>query len=200
MDMLALVIVAKDEDALRTIAHAVQAEGMETVTSRSLAELPAILREAPTSGILLDLVTSAKSTAQEKLETNDLLQLYPYAKVKVMGNDVRMLGHSRSLQQFIKDCRAFPARTIRRSKRQIQYISAFLSADDRFSAVEKTVTLNFSDEGCFAYSANDWEIGDRVWMRFMENDCIVRGTVRWRQPWGNNKRLPGIGVQFDFEP
>lgn len=198
--MPVLVIVAKNEYSLRTIASAVQAEGMTTFTSRSLAELPAILRESPISGILLDLVTSAKSTAQEKQETNDLLQLYPYAKVKVMEAGVRMLGDSRSLQQFIADCRVFPARTIRKAKRQIQYISALLSADDGFSAAEKTVTLNISDEGSFVYSANDWKVGDRVWMRFTENDCIVRGTVRWLQPWGNNKRLPGIGIKFDFKP
>jgi hypothetical protein len=194
-----LVIVAKSEDTLKTIEAAVQAEGVNTFTSRSLAELPAIFREVPTSGILLDLVTSAKSSAQEKLETNDLLQLFPNAKVKVIGNDVRILGESRSLQQFVQDCRLFKARTIRKSKRQTQYIGVSLSTDGEFSAVEKTVTFNFSDEGCFVYSANDWKIGDCAWMRFIENDCIVRGTVCWLQPWGNNKKLPGIGIKFDFE-
>ena len=195
---MTLVIVAKNEDTLEKIVDTIQAEGVETITSRSLAELPAILREVPTSGLLLDLVTSAKSTAQEKLETNDLLQLYPHAKVKVVGTDVRILGDSRSLQQFIQDCRSFTPRIIRRSKRLTQYIGAFLSSDSEFSAVEKTVTFNFSDEGCFVYSAAEWKVGDRVWLRFIENECVVPGTVRWFQPWGNNKKLPGIGIKFDF--
>lgn len=195
---MTLVIVAKNEDTLDKIVDTIQAEGVETITARSLAELPAILREVPTSGLLLDLVTSAKSTAQEKLETNDLLQLYPHAKVKVVGTDVRILGDSRSLRQFIQDCRSFTPRIIRRSKRLTQYIGAFLSSDSEFSVAEKTVTFNFSDEGCFVYSAADWKVGDRVWLRFIENECVVPGTVRWLQPWGNNKKLPGIGIKFDF--
>jgi len=198
--MLALVIVAKNEDALSKIVESIQSEGVETITSRSLSELPAILKETPASGVLLDLVTSAKSTAQEKLDTNDLLQLYPHAKVKVVGTEVRILGDSGSIQQFIHDCRSFTPRIIRRSKRLTQYIGAFLSSNSEFSAAEKTVTFNFSDEGCFIYSAADWKAGDRVWLRFIENDCVVSGTVCWLQPWGNNKKLPGIGIKFDFEP
>ena len=198
--MLTLVIVAKSEDALTKITAAVQADGVNTVTSRSLAELPAILKEIPISGLLLDLVTSAKSTAQEKLDTNDLLQLYPHAKVKVVGSEVRILGDSRSLEQFIEDCRSFTPRIVRRSKRLPQYIGAFLSDDGEFSTPEKAVTFNVSDEGCFVYSAGDWKVGDPVWLRFIENECVVRGSVCWLQPWGNNKKLPGVGIKFDFDP
>lgn len=197
---MTLVIVAKNEDALNSVMAAIQAEDVETIAVRSLAELPAILIEVPISGLLLELVTSAKSTAKEKLETNDLLQLYPHAKVKVVGTEVRMLGDGRSVQQFIQDCRSFTPRVIRKAKRHTQYIGVFLSGDSEFSAAEKTVTFNFSDEGCFVYSARDWAVGERVWVRFIENDCVVRGSVRWFQPWGNNKKLPGIGIKFDFEP
>ena len=200
MPMLVLVIVAKNEEVLDKIVDTVRAEGVATLTARSFAELPAILKEFPASGLLLDLVTSAKSTAQEKLETNDLLQLYPHAKVRVVGNEVRILGDNRTLQEFIQDCRSFTPRIIRRGKRLIQHIAVFLSSDSAFSAPEKTVTLNVSDEGCFLYSAGAWNVGDPVWLRFTENDCVVRGTVRWQQPWGNNKKLPGIGIKFDFEP
>ena len=197
--MLALVIVAKNEDTLKKIAETVQAEDVRAITTRSLAELPEILREVPISGLLLDLVTSTKSTAQEKLDTNDLLQLYPHAKFKVVGTEVRILGESNSLQQFIRDCRSFTPRIIRRSKRFTQHIGALLSRDSTFSAAEKTVTINFSNGGCFMYSAGDWQVGERIWLRFIENDCVVQGTVRWIQPWGNNKKLPGIGIEFDFE-
>lgn len=197
--MLAIVIVAKNEDALKTIMETVQAEGVNAIASHSLADLPAILKGVATSGVLLDLVTSAKSTAQEKLETNDLLQLFPHAKIKIVGSDVRILGDSRSLQQFIYDCRSFTPRVIRKNKRLTQHISAFLSADSQFTSAEKTVIFNFSDDGCFIYCTGDWKVGANVWLRFIENDCVVQGVVRWQQPWGNNKKLPGIGVEFDFE-
>lgn len=197
--MLALVIVVKNEDALARIVDTVRTDGVKTITTRSLAELPEILKEVPTNGLLLDLVTSAKSTAREKQDTNDLLQLYPHAKVKVVGDEVRILGDSRSLPQFIEDCRSFAPRVVRRSKRHTQYIGAFLSGDSAFSTPEKTVTFNFSDEGCFVYSSGDWQVGDPVWLRFIENDTVLRGSVRWLQPWGNNKRLPGIGIKFDFD-
>ena len=198
--MPTLLIVAKNDDTLNRIVDAIQAEGVKTITAHSLAELPDILKEIPTSGLLLDLVTSTKATAQEKLDTNDLLQLYPHAKVKVVGSEVRILGDSRSLQEFIQDCRSFTPRVIRRSKRFTQYIGAFLSRDSDFSSAEKTVTFNFSEGGCFMYSTGDWKVDDPVWLRFIENECVIRGTVRWHQPWGNNKKLPGIGIKFDLDP
>lgn len=198
--MPTFAVVAKNEAARKTLADALQAAGVDAIALNSMAELPALLKEVPVSGILLDLVTSAKATAQEKRETNDLIQLYPHVKTKVIGDEVKILGNGSSLLEFIRDSRSFTPRVVRKREREVRFIGFLISTDSEFSDAEKTVTLNISDDGCFVYSAREWKEGDRVWLRFSENDCVVQGVVCWWQPWGNNKRIPGIGIRFDYNP
>jgi hypothetical protein len=191
-----IIVVAKNEETRKTLAEALQAEGVETIELKSLLELPAILREVPTSGILLDLITSTKSTAQEKHETNDLVQLYPHAKVKVIEGAIKIIGVNRTLKQFVRDCLSFKARVIRKCDRPIRYAGVYLSANSEFEDAEKAVTLNITDEGCFVYSANEWRVDDPVWLQFKDSGQIEQGIVRWIQPWGNNKKMPGIGISI----
>ena len=191
------VVVALIEDARKIVSVALEAGGNEVIELASLAELPAILKEVPVSGILLELITSTKATAQEKQDTFDLIQLYPHAKFRVSGKEMVILGKGMSLESFVQDCRSFKPRTIRKSPRKIRHIAFLLSADSGFSDAEKVVSLNISDGGCFLYSTREWSEGDRVWMRFIDNDVVISGIVRWWQPWGNNRMMPGIGVKLD---
>jgi Tfp pilus assembly protein PilZ len=193
------VVVALIDETRIAIAASLEALGMEVRLLASLGELQATLQEIPVSGILLDLITSTKSSTLDKQSTHDLIQLYPNARFKIVGNDVLILGKEQSLERFVSDCRHFRPRTIRKSPRKIRHIAFFLSADDTFVDAEKVVTLNISDGGCFVYSTREWNIGDRVCLRFIDNDVVILGTVRWWQPWGNNKMIPGIGVRLDAE-
>lgn len=197
--MTNVVVVAKNEKTRRSIVKIVESEGGSAIAVASLAELLSILEETPVSGIILDLITSTKASAQEKLETNEPVQLYPNVKVKVAEDKVNTLGKGMSLGQFVRDCQAFKPRTIRKSIRRDRHIAFFLSRDDSFREIEKAVTLNISDGGCFICSTGDWQVGDRVWLRFIDNECVMSGVVVWWQPWGNNKKMPGIGIRFDFD-
>ncbi|HXE94856.1 MAG TPA: PilZ domain-containing protein [Dongiaceae bacterium] len=195
--MTMVVVIANNEKKRKAIIKALENEGGSSIELSSLAELQAILKEVPVCGIILDLITSTKATAQEKLETNSLIQLYPNLKVKVIEDNLITLGNGMSMRKFVQDCQAFKPRTIRKSIRRDRHIAFLLSADSKFTVAEKVVTLNISDDGCFIYSTNDWRVGDRVWLHFIDNECVMSGIVCWWQPWGNNKKMPGIGIRFD---
>jgi len=197
--MMMFVVVALIDDTRTAIAASLEAMGMEVRLLASMGELQAALQEIPVSGILLDLITATKASAQEKEITNDLIQLYPHARFKIIGDDILILGKEKSLERFVNDCRLFKPRTIRKSPRKIRHIAFYLSPDESFADAEKVVTLNISEGGCFVYSTREWSVGDRVWLRFIDNDVVICGTVRWWQPWGNNKMIPGIGVKLDGE-
>lgn len=197
--MMMFVAVALIEDTRNAIAASLEALGMKVTLLASLGELQATLQEIPVSGILLDLITSTKASSLDKQATHELIQLYPQARFKIVGNDVLILGKEQSLERFVNDCRQFKPRIIRKSPRKIRHIAFLLSADDSFDDAEKVVTLNISDGGCFVYSTREWNVGDRVWLRFIDNDIEIRGTVRWWQPWGNNKMIPGIGIKLDAD-
>jgi len=197
--MMMFVVIALIDETRKVISDLLEALGMKVTLLASLGELQATLQEIPVSGILLDLITTTKASSLDKQSTHELIQLYPQVRFKIVGNDVLILGKEQSLERFVYDCRLFKPRTIRKSPRKIRHIAFILSADGTFDDAEKVVTLNISDGGCFVYSTREWNVGDRIWLRFVDNDAVIRGTVRWWQPWGNNKMIPGIGVKLDAE-
>jgi Tfp pilus assembly protein PilZ len=194
--MLTLVVIAKGEPARAVVARAVEAGGGTAIALSSLAELPAVLRETPVSGILLEMVTSARASAAEKQETNDLIQLYAYAKFKVVNSEIKMLGRNMTLEDFLQQCLSIRPRMIRKSPRVVIHAGVYISKSSDFSQFEKSVTLNISNDGCFVYSACQWQVGERVWLLFKDQEHVMSGEVRWRHPWGKNNRMPGIGIRF----
>ncbi|HUK30910.1 MAG TPA: PilZ domain-containing protein [Candidatus Acidoferrum sp.] len=165
----------------------------------SLGELPATLTKLPASGILLEVAASIKATQHDKEATHHLMELYPFAKFKLVGKEVMIFGKARSLGEFVHQCARFKPRTIRRETRETKHFAVYLSAEDTFEDAEQSVTINISQSGCFVYSIRQWSVGDRVWLRFLGNDFAICGTVFSWQPWGNNKLIPGIGIKLDVE-
>jgi len=191
------VVIANSEEKQKTALSAIQSTGHDAMALSNFSELPELLKTIPFSGILIDLITSTKASSAEKESTNDLIQLYPHVKVKIIDDTVLILGGGLSLEQFVQNCNNFKPRTIRKSERRIRHIPFLLSEESEFIQPEKTVTLNIADGGCFIYSTGEWTIGARVWLRFIDNDKVMTAIVRWWQPWGNSKKMPGIGLIFD---
>jgi len=193
---MTLVVVVNSEEKQKTIAASIVFAEHNLTVLTSLSELPEFLKTVPVSGILIDLITSTKASTAEKEATNDIIQLFPHIKIKIVNSEILVLGGI-TLKQFIHNCTTFTPRTIRKSERKVRHIAFLLSANSEFTCPEKVVTLNISDGGCFIYSTAEWRVGDRVWLRFIDNDKVMTATVRWWQPWGNNKKMPGIGILFD---
>jgi len=192
-----IVVVARDEGIQKIIASALETEGSGVTMLSTLGALPDVLKEIPVSGILIELITSTRSSAQEKKDTNDVIQFFPNARFKFVDNDMRVLGHGMTLEKFVSDCRLAKPRTLRKSERKIRHIAMLLSADGEFANAEKTVTIDVSDGGCFVFSTGEWGVGDRVWLRLLDNDCVLTGKVCSWQQWGNNRKMPGIGVELE---
>jgi len=194
-----IVVVARDAETRNALETALRAEGSSVISLATLGELPEVLRCTPVNGILIELITSTKSTAVEKQATNDMIQLYANARFKFVENEVRILGHGVTLEQFVCDCRQLKPRTVRGSNRKVRHIALYLSADEAFTAAEKTVTMDVSDEGCFVFSSAEWCVGDSVWLRLRDNNALLVGRVCSWQPWGNNKKMPGIGIHLEVD-
>jgi hypothetical protein len=153
------------------------------------------LATTPVTGILLELSASIAATANEKKTSLELMDLFPSAKFRFLDGQVLIVGMT--LEEFIEVCREFKPRILRKSERKNMYFALYLSDDKTFMHEEKTVTINVSTEGYFIFSVREWQVGNRVWMRFLDDDAILAGTVRSLHPWGNNKFLPGIGIKLD---
>lgn len=193
--MKTCVVVALDEKTRDFIAASLKALNMEAVLLASLGELRSALETSSVCGILLELATAITASTRDKEDTPELLELYPFAKFRLLNNEVRILGDS--LPGFVDKCRQFKPRPIRRAIREVSYLAVYLSADETFEDAEKVVTANISPGGCFVYSSRIWGVGDRVCLKFLGGEAVVCGTVCSSRPWGNNKLLPGIGIRFE---
>jgi len=194
------VVIASDADVRSVIEAGLKHLGLDTRGISSLGELPAIVRDVPVGGILLELVTSLKSSAEEKEEAKEVLHLYPFARFRLVGDQINILGDGNSIEDFAARCRQAMPRVIRREARECRYLAVYLSADDGFEDAEKTVTINVSKGGCFVYSNREWRIGNCVWLRFLGQESAVSGTVRFWREWGNDEGIPGVGVKYDSAP
>ena len=199
MEMMMCVVVAPSPDARNCIGSLLQARGMEVTLLASLEELPAILKTIPVCGILLEAMPSISSPRKGTESIHELVDLYPFATFRLAGKKVLVLGKAESLEEFVEQCRRFTPRVVRREARTIMHLAIHLSADNTFKDAEQTVTINVSNIGCFVYSIRKWTIGNRVWLRLLGDDLAISGTVCSWQPWGNNKLLPGIGIELDEE-
>ena len=192
------VVVALSEDVRNIVAAGLKSLGVEATLLASPEELPATLAKIPACGILLELITSIKSSPQAKKALQQLAEFYPFGRFKLAGNEVLILGKE-SLESFVHDCQQFNPRTLRKDTRHSAYLAVHLCADGKFENAENVVTTNVSDRGCFVYSIREWSAGNRIWLRFLGDDADICGTVCSWRPWGNNKTTPGIGIKLDVE-
>lgn len=157
-----------------------------------------IVRDVPIGGILLELMTSIQSSPEEKEASNEFARVYPFARFRLVGRDIRILGEGNSLEAFAQRCRNFNPRTLRRDIRISRHLAVYLSRDPGFEDSEKAVTINVSEGGCFVYTSREWKIGDYVWLRLPAEEITIAATVCFWRAWGH-KGTPGIGVRFNVE-
>ena len=192
------VVVARKEEVRTFVAASLQSMGMDALLLASLGDLTQALKDNSVNGILLELTTMVTASPHDKQASQEVIEFFPNSKFKVADNAVRLL--SQSFEGFVADCLRFKARPIRRLVRKERVLAVYLSTDPSFEHAEKTVTVNLAPIGCFIYSPKNWKIGDRVWMRFPENEIVMSGIIRTWHAWGNNRLIPGIGIELDGMP
>ena len=195
MDMRTCVVVSLSEATRGFIAASLESMGMGSVPLASLGELPAVLDVTPACGILLELSTALTALPQHKKAVQELLEHYPLSKFRFAGGQVLIVGEN--LNGFVGRCLQFKPRVTRKAARKDRYLAVCLSANESFEDDERVVTFNVSDGGYFVFSAREWTVGDRVWLRFFGDEATICGTVRSYRPWGNDKFFPGIGIKIE---
>jgi hypothetical protein len=204
-----VLLVVKEGKAREKYLREVKPYGVNVDVVSSVGEICTQLTETPYNGIMVDLETKMKASADEKKLVNELQSLFPLLQLKrdSATGIVRSLyigqfvGGNGTLEDFLKEeCRAFTPRTIRASMRKPINFNVILSPHPDLSRrrVEKSVTLNVSQGGCYLYSVRKWKVNETAWFVFKELDDLtpIQADVRWGVQWGKSMKVPGIGVQF----
>jgi hypothetical protein len=188
-------------DALRGLA---QVDSADTV-----GDFLGLLRQRPYHGLLIDIPTQIKSPGKERDELGAVLGRFPTARLNWRPEagqvSVLVLGASTAgdytLVDFIENqCRHFSNSPVRSASRIDLHLNLLLYREfpSQTSQAERTVTLDISWGGCFILTGGDWPLGSQAWVVLTElpDWHPIQVVVRWAQPWGQARRLPGIGCQF----
>jgi hypothetical protein len=168
-----------------------------------------LLHQRAYHGLLIDIPTQIKSPGKERDELAVILGRFPTARLNWRPDtgqlSVLVLAASTTgdytLGDFIENqCRHFRNTPIRSQSRMDLNLNLLLFREppnDQAQA-ERTVTLDISWGGCFILTGGDWPLGSKAWVMLQELPAWqpIEVEVRWAQPWGQARRLPGIGVEF----
>ena len=203
-----VILISREGDAKQTYLNAIKTLEADVDTVSSFGELHRALIQTPYNGVMIDLVTKIRAKKAEKELFHQILELFPVVQLNLeeKSGEIRTLYFGQSvgggtLEEFVhRECQSFFPRTIRSSLRKRIHFNVTISKNDDFSGIEieKSVTIDVSEGGCFIYTINEWERQQEVWLRIKElsDGAPILGEVRWRIPWGKTMKLPGIGVQF----
>lgn len=200
-----VAIISRAADSLQAYGSEADRLGINAARFSSFRELHDLMTEVPFNGVLIDVPTRMMAPKNERPLINEILEMYP---VIHMGwerdtETIQTLNHGsiKGLEEFIEQkCRGFAARTLRSQMRKKAHLNILLNSrqDLRFEQVEKTVTMDISTGGCFIFSGENWENCSSAYLIAKElNDRTpIEGEVRWHLGWGNQMRIPGIGILF----
>jgi Tfp pilus assembly protein PilZ len=204
-----VILVCGEGVERQAYLSAIEALGVQIDTVSSLEELHKAVLRTPYHGVMIDLKTKIRAAKVEKILIHDILEkVFPVIQLKLENKTSRIqtlyFGQAKgdgTLEDFIlKECRSVEPRSIRLSLRKNINFNIILSKNDNYSKdnIEKSVTIDVSEGGCFIYSSDKWEINSKAWfiIKELDDNTPILSEVRWKMSWGNAMKIPGIGVKF----
>jgi Tfp pilus assembly protein PilZ len=209
--LLRLLLVACPGEARDRYAaelESLKIQGVCFDTACTLDELRRALAETRYSGVLLDVPTLIRSSEAEKSLVNKVLEVFPALHLSYDPDDacIRSMFYgpgervAHSMATFVEtEASRFQARTFRRNRRLDMAWSVALASAAEPDKEERAVIVNLSPDGCFIITASDWHEGQELLLRLpaLSDQEPIRSVCRRIVPWGEGRRLPGIGVRFE---
>jgi Tfp pilus assembly protein PilZ len=208
VEKIRILLVAAPGDHRAAYLKALQGFDVVCDVAESLHDVVRDYSKVKYSGFLIDMTTLLRSSASDKAEANLLSDNFPVMRLSHKASEGirciptgRYSGHGSTLDEFFREsCLNFTARSLRGTKRTNKVLNVLINRDinSKNSYMEKSVALNFSEEGCFLFSASRWRKGDTLWVAIMElgDKTPIKAEVLWTLPWGVKSQMPGIGVNF----
>ena len=202
-----LALVSPEGEIRDIYARAIKALDVQYDVVTTFKELYYSMEKVPYNGILIDLATKMKAPHDMGLVEN-ILGNFPvlYLKWEDQTKSLKTYYPGQQLAggdlgDFVgKQCCSFDARTISTEKRLGFHHCILLSKDSAFREgnVERTITLNVSEKGCFIFTNQEWTIPSNVWIivKGLSDETPIVGAVRWFFKWGVRGQAPGIGIKF----
>jgi len=194
-----ILIVADGPHVSAPYEAALKVMGVDFSVAGSFGRIRDTAALAAYNGVVFDAGTVDRLPRKERDHVRELVDVFPVIKLRHEGTlDQR---ERTKLEFFIRrPCAAFAPRSLRAAERIPCMCNVLLSTDIGFTGkrLERTITMNVSEGGCFLFYAGEWKFHDRVFFTIKElgDDTPVIGQIRWHKEWGTGMHVPGFGLRF----
>lgn len=205
---IAVLLVASEGEARDRYEEKLQEIGVEYDVVSSLASLFDSEDHRAYQGILLDVFTTMKADREEKLLVQLALDRFPTTRVRwdprteaISTLYYGQRSRNATLEDFIKyQCKDYQPSGVRTSARVRLHFNTILSrtTDFRDASAERSVTLDISRGGAYLFSGKTWKHDERINLviKELKDPAPIPVVVKRIDPWGEDMRLPGVGISF----
>ena len=204
-----ILLICSEGLSRKTYLAELARSGTSTVCVPSLMVFFRIDTYTSISGIMVDMPTYIRSSDEEKRLLSEIVDLFPSLRLKCHepSGEIRSIPFGKtfpgapSLVDFINThCTQFTSRFLRSSERSNNIIPMLLNTSHPTETTpgDRTVSTNFSADGCFLIRFEPMNVGAQAWLTIPEvlDLTPLHVEVCWVRNWGEGHSLPGIGVQF----
>ena len=200
-----VLLFVEDGPSKQKYLDTLAACGVHVSVTSSFLDLSEEICSNTYHGLFIDLPTKMKALKQNKAYVYDLVEKFPVSHLQLDNNngEVRCYHLNKksgsTLLDFINnECRFFIPQKIREDVRNKIHLHVLLYKKRDTKKPERSVIENISMGGCFVFSVHRWKVGSMIWLRFKDltNPKLITAEVRAVVKWGENRMIPGIGLQF----
>jgi hypothetical protein len=200
-----IAIVSRSGPALEAYTRFFGAYGVNLIHAPSISELHKQFPGAIVAGFVAEIQMMVKSTEAEKVLLYSMMEVFPSVKTnwnpekgfQALYNDGDESGEE-NLRAFLRDCRNFKPRPLRKMKRHEEKFNVlYWPLDASQKTAQRAFTVDVSSGGLFVATCDPPSAGSLVWVVLKEVDARpFKVMVKWKLQWGIAMRIPGFGGGF----
>jgi hypothetical protein len=200
-----VAIVSRAGEVLDAYQRFFDSQDTELIHLNAISELFQKIPDVFISGVVVDVQMVLKANEADKNCLQTMEEIFPNVRINWNpGLGFRALysdsGKSaeENMAAFVKDCRRFKPRALRRDKRLEKTFNAqYCPLDAPPEEARRAYTLNVSCGGLFVCTCYPTPEASFVWVKLLEVDeRPFKVLVRWTLDWGKGMRVPGFGGSF----
>jgi len=200
-----IAIISRPGEVLEAYRRFFASQEIELIHLSAVSDLFRKLPDTVISGVVVDIQIVLKADEAEKNWLQTMEEIFPNVRTnwnpsmgfRALYSDSDKSGED-NMAAFLRDCRKFKPRALRRDKRRKKNFNVlFWPNDAPEQEAQRAYTLNVSYGGLFVCTCYAPQEASFVRVKILEVDeRPFKVLVKWTLDWGKGMIVPGFGGSF----